>query len=99
MSEMALKLTEHGRIPAGVKPDEWLNILYRVSAHEDLIGAEAQKLVTRMQESAATAEKPGNAIPSSRVAKKAPSLADFNGDMEAYGKAAGEAALRGELWE
>lgn len=99
MASTALLLTENGRIPAGIKPDQWLDYLYRIVAHEDLVGAEAQKLVTRMQQSAQSVDKPGNAVPSSRVAKKAPSLEDFGGNIEAFGRAAGEAALRGEVWE
>lgn len=99
MSELALQLTDGGRIPPKMPPDQWLDQLYRLTAFDDLIGAEAQKLVNRMQQSAQNVDKPGNAVPSSRVAKKAPSLDDFKGDMEAYGRAAGEAALRGDAWE
>ena len=93
MATEAMRITEGGRIPTGMPIEDWLNHLYRAVAFDDLIGAEAQKLVTRMQQSA-NAEKPTGAVPPSRVSQKPPDRKDFRSDEEWF-RAAGEAAAKG----
>jgi hypothetical protein len=98
MSELAMQLTDGGRLPTKLPTEQWMEMLYRSAAYDDAVSEGVGAQMKRMQQSAETAEQPTAGVQATRVAHVAPKMSDFKNEREYY-DAVAEASKRGVVWE
>lgn len=98
MSELAMQLTDGGRLPTKLPTEQWMEMLYRSAAYDDAVSEGVGAQMKRMQQSAESAEQPTAGVQATRVAHVAPKMSDFKNEREYY-DAVAEASKRGVVWE